>query len=73
MHTTVKKIKSSVQAWQDYSRYDAHAKESNLFSTQPIWVQATNSHTCSQGVVHSKAETPQTCVVQTPQRETGYN
>ena len=45
--------------------------KSNLLPTLPVLVQATNSHRWSQGVVKSKAETPQSYVVQTPHG--GYN
>ena len=62
------KIRATLQARQDYSRYDAHAKEkSNLLPTQPIWVQTTNGGIWSQGVIKSKGETPQSYVVQTPE------
>ena len=41
----------------------------NLLPNYPIWVQATNDGRWSQSVVKSKAETPQSYVVQTPHGE----
>ena len=63
-------VGASLQARQDYSRHDAHAKmKLHLLLTQPIWIQATNGHRWSQGVVKSKAGAPQSYVVKTPQDE----
>ena len=37
---SIEAIRTLLQARQDYSMYDAYAKEkSNLLPTQPIWVQ----------------------------------
>ena len=61
---------ASLQYRCDFCRYDTQVKEgSTLLPTQPVWVQDSTSHRGSQGVVKSKAETPRSYTVETPQGE----
>ena len=68
-------IRPSLQARQDHSWYDAHAKEVKPAPHSANLCKATNWGRWTQAVVKSKAETLQSYVVQTPQGtgETGYN
>ena len=60
-------VRASLQSRQDFSRYDAQAKErSTLLPTQ---VEDSTSHRWSQGVVKSKAEMPTSYIVKMLQGE----
>ena len=64
-------VRASLQSRQDYSRYDAHAKEkSSLLPTQLIWVEdSTTKGKWHPGVVKSQTETPHSYIVETQQGE----
>ena len=63
-------VRAYLQSRQDFPRYDAQGKErSTLLPTQPVCIQDSTSHRWSQVVVKTKAETPKSYIVETPQGE----
>ena len=60
-------IRAPLQSWQVYTKHDAHAKElPQLLPKQHVWVQNTSTKQWYKAVVKSKADTPRSYVVLTP-------
>ena len=60
-------IRASLQSRQVYTNHDAHAKElPQLLPKQHVWIQNTLTKEWYKAVVKSRAETPRSYVVSTP-------
>ena len=60
-------IRASLQSRQGYTNHDAHAMElPQLLPNQHVWMQNTLTRQWYKAVVKSKAETPRSYVVSTP-------
>ena len=67
-------IRASLQSRQSYTNHDAHAKELlQLLAKQLVWVQNTLTKQWYKAVSKSKAETPRSYVVSTPDGHKGGN
>ena len=66
--------RASLQSKQEYTNHDAHSKElPHLQSKQHVWVQNTLTKQWYKATVKSRAETPRSYVVSTPDGDKGRN